>query len=318
MLLIASQLCQAADAIHCCNVGASLLTSGLPMPQKVTSSALWTTSAVARALHVGVSSVKRWTDEGALKSVKTLGGHRRYEPTAVQEFANGRGFDLEIPVARQRFVEEPLPVEALRTGLLCALEQGEPAEAREIIAASATHGLTRAEFLDRVVAPVLEMIGHAWRDGSWTVGAEHRASYIVGETLDRLRPEEIPEHAPVAVLACPPGDLHDLPLRMVRLVLEWSDWNVDYLGADVPFDSLAAAVDAKRPHLVLLTARGSEPFATNEFSSLSKGWLARGIRVGIGGWWARGGARRGDGLLRFRTLRGFERWLHSSDALRTR
>lgn len=262
--------------------------------------------------------MKRWTDEGALKSVKTLGGHRRYEPAAVQTFANERGFDLQIPAARRPWIDEPLPVETLRARLLLALEEGRPAEARKIIATSPTQGLTRAEFLDQVVAPVLETIGHGWRAGSWTVGAEHRASYIVSETLDRLRPEDIPEHAPVAVLACPPGDLHDLPLRMVRLVLEWNDWNVDYLGADVPFDSLAAAVDAEQPRLVLLTARAAEPFVTSEFVALSKSWIERGIRVGVGGWWARGGSRRGTGLLRFRTLRGFERWLHSSDALTKR
>src|ERR1043166_9611056 len=39
---------------------------------------LWTSAEVARAFRVGVSSIKRWTDEGELESVRTPGGHRRY------------------------------------------------------------------------------------------------------------------------------------------------------------------------------------------------------------------------------------------------
>lgn len=283
------------------------------MSEKSQESALWTTSDVAKALGVGVSSVKRWTDEGALKSVKTLGGHRRYTVAAVHDFALGRGFDrslLPSPITRSRSVDE------LRDDLLLALEGGNESEAREIVSHSPPRGVSRAEFLDRVVAPVMETIGHEWRAGNWSVSSEHRATNIVADALDRLRPDALPESAPVAMLACPPGDLHDLPLRMVRLVLEWNDWRTDYLGADVPFESLDSAVVRERPTLVLLTSRSPDSFASGEFLSLAERWTRLGVNVGAGGWWARGGTRRGDDLLRFRTLRGFERWLHSSSAQR--
>jgi len=47
---------------------------------------LMTTRAVADLLGVGVSSVKRWTDEGKLVCVRTAGGHRRFEVSEVDRF----------------------------------------------------------------------------------------------------------------------------------------------------------------------------------------------------------------------------------------
>lgn len=48
--------------------------------------ALMTTRAVADLLGVGVSSVKRWTDEGKVTCLRTAGGHRRFEASEVDRF----------------------------------------------------------------------------------------------------------------------------------------------------------------------------------------------------------------------------------------
>lgn len=52
----------------------------------MTNNNLMTTRSVADLLGVGVSSVKRWTDEGKLTCVRTAGGHRRFETTEVDRF----------------------------------------------------------------------------------------------------------------------------------------------------------------------------------------------------------------------------------------
>ena len=46
-----------------------------------------TRSEVAEILQVSPSTVTRWAEAGMLPSVKTLGGHRRYEARAVMELA---------------------------------------------------------------------------------------------------------------------------------------------------------------------------------------------------------------------------------------
>ena len=39
-----------------------------------------TTSDVARMLHVSPKTVSRWATEGRLPFIRTLGGHRRFQP----------------------------------------------------------------------------------------------------------------------------------------------------------------------------------------------------------------------------------------------
>lgn len=42
---------------------------------------------VARLLHVSPKTVARWAMEGKLRSVRTLGGHRRFSALQIRELA---------------------------------------------------------------------------------------------------------------------------------------------------------------------------------------------------------------------------------------
>lgn len=272
---------------------------------------LLSSAEVARALGVGVSSIKRWTDEGALKSVRTPGGHRRYDVSAVRAFAERRGFSTDqlptlpaVAVQRRRTAERS--ESARKRALLGALRAGDRDVAAEIL------GRAEAVDLDRIAGSALESIGKQWAAGRWDIDEEHRAAYVLTEVIDALRPE-VGAGAPRALLGAPPDELHELPLRMVRLLLERVGWRVDYLGAAVPWPSLHAAVERIAPRLVLLSARSAAPFKSAEFDAIVAMCATRETRVGIGGWWARGGASETAEILRFRTLRGFDRWLRSAD-----
>lgn len=116
----------------------------------------------------------------------------------------------------------------------------------------------------------------------------------------------------MAVVGCPPEEWHDLPARMLRLVLEWQGWPVDFLGANVPWPSISAAVAQNSPRLLLLTARTGQVFNSFDFRRLARECTTRGTTVCIGGEWARGGTGNESPYVRFRSLRGFERWLKRS------
>lgn len=149
----------------------------------------------------------------------------------------------------------------------------------------------------QTISDRLHEIGEEWACGRITVAEEHRESHAIAESLDRMRTPN--EDGPLCILACPPGELHELPLRMVRLVLEWRGWRTDFLGASTPWDSLQHAVRTTKPDLVALSARSpiQIPVALN-------------AQVVVGGSWARGPAK---GVLRFRTVRAFDRWLAARD-----
>jgi excisionase family DNA binding protein len=57
------------------------------MSQTVQSSRLGlTASQAARALGVSVSTVRRWSDSGALRGYRTPGGQRRFSREQIDQF----------------------------------------------------------------------------------------------------------------------------------------------------------------------------------------------------------------------------------------
>jgi excisionase family DNA binding protein len=272
---------------------------------------LWTSAEVASAFRVGVSSIKRWTDEGELEAVRTPGKHRRYELEAIHRFARIRGLSTaRLPPIDEASFENgpPLPAdvtlyEALRTGDARAIRQ---------LATPRVDSLAKqAVFYDRVIGDALREIGDRWERGELGVDEEHRASYLISDVIDDLRPRAVHD-GNLALLACPPDEHHELPLRLVRVVLESSGWRTDYRGANLPWTALGSAIDATRPHLVAFTARSAMAFETNEFERVVELCRSRGATVITGGDWARGGVSASRDYLRFRTLRGFERWLRDT------
>ena len=278
---------------------------------------LWTSAEVAHAFRVGVSSIKRWTDEGELEAVKTPGGHRRYTLPALYRFASIRSLSTsQLPPLDQAelFDDPPPPADVT---LYEALAAGNVSAVRQLVTPHVERLAQKAAFLDRVVGESLREIGYRWERGELSVDQEHRASYIVTEALDRLRPAGAAAKRSgkarerLAVLACPPGEWHELPLRLVRLVLEWSGWQTELVGAQVPWSAAMHSVTHSCPDLLAFSARHASFFEEDEFTYLVGHCAARGTQVVVGGEWARGGTGGVSGYLRFRTLRGFEKWLRA-------
>jgi len=271
---------------------------------------LWTSAEAARAFRVGVSSVKRWTDEAELESVRTPGGHRRYTLRALHRFAAARRLPVEFLPPLDSAIELPKPPDIT---LYEALVRGDADAVRSLVTPDLDGLAKRATFLDRVVGDAMREIGDRWERGELGIDEEHRASCMLEEAIDRLRPPAARE-GPLALLTCPPDELHDLPLRLVRLFLEWCGWRTELLGANLPWDSSMAAVERARPTLLAYTTRSGEPFRGADFTRLLAHCRERAVRVAVGGEWARGGGAAQRDYVRFRSLRGFERWLREIDS----
>jgi excisionase family DNA binding protein len=60
-----------------------------PSPKAATTSPSYLhTAEVADILHVSPKTVARWSKEGKLPFLKTLGGHRRYPAAEIRQLAN--------------------------------------------------------------------------------------------------------------------------------------------------------------------------------------------------------------------------------------
>jgi len=105
-----------------------------------------------------------------------------------------------------------------------------------------------------VVLPYLADLGERWQRGMASVAMEHFASNLIRGRLAGLARGWGGGQGPQALLACPPGERHDLALMMFGIVLHHNGWRIDYLGADTPAGELARAADISRPDLVVLAA----------------------------------------------------------------
>lgn len=108
--------------------------------------------------------------------------------------------------------------------------------------------------LREVLLPYLRELGARWAVNEIGVTTEHFASYVLRARLAGLARGWGQGRGPCAVLACPSGEQHDLPLMAFGIVLHRNGWRIVYLGADTPLADLGQTVEEKRPEIVVLAA----------------------------------------------------------------
>jgi MerR family transcriptional regulator, light-induced transcriptional regulator len=105
-----------------------------------------------------------------------------------------------------------------------------------------------------VVLPYLADLGERWQRGTASIATEHFASNLVRGRLAGLARGWGGGHGPQAILACPPGELHDMGLMIFGIVLNRNGWRIGYLGPSTPVEELARAVGTSHPDLVVLAS----------------------------------------------------------------
>ncbi|HEX7254583.1 MAG TPA: MerR family transcriptional regulator [Gaiellaceae bacterium] len=147
--------------------------------------------------------------------------------------------------------------------------------------------------LSAVILPYLAELGERWSTGEATVAQEHFASNLIRGRLLGLARGWDSGQGPRAVLACAPGELHDLGLIAFALTLNRRGWRITYLGPDTPVESLVDTAARLEPDLVVVSATTKRRL-TPLVDALSA--LGRETRVAVAGAGAAGGV---DGLQTF-------------------
>ena len=111
-----------------------------------------------------------------------------------------------------------------------------------------------------VVLPYLHAVGERWERGEAIVAQEHFASNLLRGRLANLARGWGNGHGPTALLACPPGEEHDLPLLAFGIVLHRNGWRISYLGANTPLEDLTRTAAELQPDLIVLAAVTPERF----------------------------------------------------------
>ncbi|MCJ7832260.1 MAG: MerR family transcriptional regulator [Actinobacteria bacterium] len=105
-----------------------------------------------------------------------------------------------------------------------------------------------------VVLPYLHDLGERWEAGEVSIGQEHFASNFLRARLLSLGRGWDSGSGPLALLACAPGDRHELGLICFGIALRERGWRIAFLGADTPVESLKATADELRPQVAVVSA----------------------------------------------------------------
>jgi methanogenic corrinoid protein MtbC1 len=141
---------------------------------------------------------------------------------------------------------------ALRDALDALDDTGAQAAFDELLARYSVDSILRD-----VILPYLYDLGQRWASGAASVAQEHFASALLRGRLLGLARGWDQGSGPRAVLACAPGELHDLSLIVFGLALRRHGWRVTYLGADTPLSTVAEIAGTLDPDIVVLVAIAS-------------------------------------------------------------
>lgn len=105
-----------------------------------------------------------------------------------------------------------------------------------------------------IVLPYLAELGGRCERGDASIAQEHFASNLIRGRLAGLARGWGDGSGPRAILACPPGEQHDLALMIFGVTLNRHGWRIDYLGVDTPIEELTRTAAARPPDLVVVAA----------------------------------------------------------------
>jgi len=215
---------------------------------------------------VSVDLLRAWERRyGLLSPQRTAGGFRLYTEADQERVARmtarlAAGFPASVAAqlalasggAEGAAGEVPSPEDLLRD-LAAALAAFDEAAANAALD-RAFAGYSLEMVLGEVVMPYLQELGRLWTCGEISIAQEHYASSIVRGRLLGFARGWGSGTGPVALLACPPGELHDLGLIAFGLVLRAQGWRILMLGPNTPIASLSDAADDLTPAIVVIAS----------------------------------------------------------------
>src|SRR4030095_13721315 len=103
-------------------------------------------------------------------------------------------------------------------------------------------------------------LGERWATGEVSVAQEHFASNLLRGRLLGLAQGWGQGRGPRAILACVPGEHHELGLLVFAVALRRRGWRITYLGTDSPIEAVADLSLSLVPAVVVLLAMNPDNF----------------------------------------------------------
>jgi DNA-binding transcriptional MerR regulator len=241
---------------------------------------------LARRTGVSPELLRAWEQRyGLLQPTRTAGGFRLYsaaDEARVQRMQSLVSGGLAAAQAARLLLsdDEPAPstaspsattLEEAADNLTASLDRlDEQAANTALDRLFATY--TVETVLQEVILPYLHRLGERWAAGEVSVAHEHFASNLIRGRLLGLAQGWGQGRGPGAILACVPGEHHELGLLTFGVALHRRGWRITYLGTDSPVAAVADISRSVVPAVVVLLGMTEEGFLdqAHEIETLAK------------------------------------------------
>lgn len=264
-------------------------------------------AAVAQRTGIGADTLRKWERRyGVLRPNRTTGGQRRYDERDVArvEWLRARlaeGFRIGEAAAllTNGAAAATSSTNGLRDAIVAAASDPDSRQLAALVEQAFTlHDVETA--VEEIIAPALRTVGDRWREGAECIAEEHLLSEAVCARLRRLLGDRRHPVRGTAVLACAPGERHELGLLALAVLLQADGWLAVYLGADAPLESSLALAGRMGADILCLSASTPDLLA-DLHGRLADARLPEATRVIVGGAAAARQQRLGEVVARLRT-----------------
>lgn len=227
---------------------------------------LLSTADVSNMFKVNESTVKRWTDKGSLKCIKTPGGHRKYKMKDVVEFMDTYAYDVtELLVPSKEHLSKitvstdyailSKDFDALSEIFYNTVLEGNREHTFHYLQILYANRISQIEIFDRILFPTFFKIGMKWMNNELGIEQEHLASNTAMHAILKLQDHitKKPKHGGIALLGCLEDEYHEMGITCVNNALDANGWTTYYLGANLPTESFVDAIEHYVPNAVLVS-----------------------------------------------------------------
>ena len=241
---------------------------------------------LARRTGVSPELLRAWEQRyGLLQPTRTAGGFRLYSAADEARVRRMQGLVADGLAAAQaaRLVlsdDEPPPPTASASATTLEEAAGDLTASLDRLDEQAANTALDRLFatytvetvLQAVILPYLHSLGERWEAGEVSVAHEHFASNLLRGRLLGLAQGWGQGRGPGAVLACVPGEQHELGLLAFGVALHRRGWRITYLGTDSPIGPVADISRSVVPAVVVLLGMTEEGFLdqAHEIEQLAK------------------------------------------------
>lgn len=257
---------------------------------------------------VNASTLRAWESRhGLLKPIRTESGHRLYGQEDVQRvhrvqelIAQGLSLGEITPLldsAAGALVSLPT---ALESSLAASLSPAWQSYLVETLGALESFSTERLDNLyneacalypidvvtDKLMVPVLEQLGMRWDKRAGGIAEEHFFSAWLRNKLGaRLHHASGLSRGRQLILACLPGEHHEISLLLAALSILQNGYRVVYLGSDMPLAQLTPVCRQTHAAAVILAGRAvaDAAVAAEYLAGIAKLVESAGMPVFVGG-----------------------------------